>query len=173
MLKNRLIIMPTQGSVDPIDAALLRSLIQAPDASTIRLAEYIGVSRNTVHAHLKRWQQAAALLGFDRRINPEFLGYPLRAYVFTRVEQRSLSTVVAALGGIPEVVAVDGLSGEDDLQIHVLARDADDLYRIAGRILDVRGVERTRTSLVMRELIEFRLEQLLTNVDVSNPGPLK
>jgi len=31
-----------------------------------------------------------------------------------------------------------------------VARDADDLYRIAGQILDLDGVEKTTTGLVMR-----------------------
>ena len=54
-----------------------------------------------------------------------------------------------------------GLKRDDDLIVHVVARDADDLYRIAGQILDIDGVERTRTSLVMRELVERRVAQLL------------
>jgi len=47
-------------------------------------------------------------------------------------------------------VEVKRLSGAVDPLIAVVARGADDLYRIAGRILDIRGVRRIRTSLVMR-----------------------
>jgi Lrp/AsnC ligand binding domain len=47
-------------------------------------------------------------------------------------------------------VEVKGLSGTVDPLIEVVAREADGLYRIAGRILDIRGVRRIRTSLVMR-----------------------
>ena len=43
-----------------------------------------------------------------------------------------------------------GLSGTVDPLIEVVAREADGLYHIAGRILDIRGVRRIRTSLVMR-----------------------
>lgn len=46
-----------------------------------------------------------------------------------------------------------GFSGGADLLIQVVARDADDLYRIAGQVLSIRGVRRTNTSLVMRELV--------------------
>ena len=54
-----------------------------------------------------------------------------------------------------------GLSGVTDLLVHIAARDADDLYRIAGLILDVDGVEKTTTGLVMRTLVEYRLTPLL------------
>jgi DNA-binding Lrp family transcriptional regulator len=146
---------------DQIDALLLRAIAANPRAATVALADQIGASRNTVQARLQRWDRSGAILSFDRRIDPAFLGYPLRAFVLTRVKQRLLDEVSHALVGIPEVVEVLGLSGDTDLVIQVVARDAEDLYRIAGRILSVDGVRRTRTSLVMRELLDYRLAQLL------------
>ncbi|WP_030985208.1 Lrp/AsnC ligand binding domain-containing protein, partial [Streptomyces sp. NRRL WC-3744] len=56
---------------------------------------------------------------------------------------------------------VFGLSGETDLLVRVVATDAEDLYRIAGQILAVRGIERTTTALAMRELVTHRLTPLL------------
>jgi hypothetical protein len=43
----------------------------------------------------------------------------------------------------------------------VVAADADDLYRIAGQILAIPGVERTNSALVMRELVSYRIKPLL------------
>lgn len=62
-----------------------------------------------------------------------------------------------ALAGIAEVVEVFGLSGETDLLVRVVAADAEDLYRVAGSILDIPGIDRTTTSLAMRELVPHRL----------------
>ena len=45
--------------------------------------------------------------------------------------------------------------------VHTVAADADDLYRIAGQILAIPGVERTNTALVMRELVSYRITPLL------------
>ena len=153
--------MAVRQSFDSIDAALLRALIANSRAPIMGLADQIGVSRNTVQAHLSKLDAIGALRTFDRCVDPGFLGYPLRAYIWTRVEQRQLDAVSAELNDVPEVIAVDGLSGDDDLLVQVVARDADDLYRIAGQILSIDGVERTRTSLVMRELVEYRIAQLI------------
>lgn len=150
--------MPT---FDRTDADLLLSLIADPRSPTSGLAERVGISRNTAQARLQKWAAAGALRRFDRCISTDYLGYPLRAYVFTLVEQRKLDTVAKDLQRIDEVLAVEGLSGEDDLIIQVVARDADDMYRIAGRILSVSGVVRTRTALVMRDLVDYRVTQLL------------
>ena len=151
----------TKASADPIDARLLLALSRDPRATIVALAEQIGVARNTVQARLNKWSETDVLLPFERRIDPAFLGYPLRAFVLTRVQQRLLNDISAALAHVPEVVEVHGLSGDADLLIEVVAADADDLYRIAGQILDVRGVRRTSTSLVMRQLVDYRLTQLL------------
>ena len=102
-----------------------------------------------------------ALRSFERRIDPAILGYPLQAYILTNVTQRKLARVGAALDGIPEVLEVLGLSGVADLLIHVAVRDADDLYRVAGDILGIKGVKRTTTALVMREMVDYRITPLV------------
>jgi DNA-binding Lrp family transcriptional regulator len=56
------------------------------------------------------------------------------------------------------------LAGVTDLMVHVVAREADDLYRIAGQILDIDGVEQTTTSLVMRKLVDYRITPLLDDL---------
>jgi hypothetical protein len=45
-----------------------------------------------------------------------------------------------------------------------VAAGAEDLYRIAGQILAVPGVERTSTALVMRQLVDYRITPLLRRV---------
>ncbi|MDT0541985.1 MULTISPECIES: Lrp/AsnC family transcriptional regulator [Streptomyces] len=147
--------------VDAVDTRLLLALNDDPRATTVALAERVGLSRNTVQARLARLEQGGALAPFERRIEPRALGYPLTAFVTVQVTQRLLAEVAADLAAIPEVLQVFGLSGPVDLLVQVVARDADDLYRIAGRILDGPGVERTTTSLVMRELVGHRLTPLL------------
>lgn len=146
---------------DAIDARLMRALAADRRATTVALAERIGVSRNTVQARLVRWDETKVLTSFERTISPDSLGYPLRAFVLTNVKQRLLSDVAGALARVPEVVEVHGLSGVADLLIQVVARDADDLYRVAGHILGIKGVKRTNTALVMRDLVDYRLTPLI------------
>ncbi|MFC8448123.1 Lrp/AsnC family transcriptional regulator [Kitasatospora sp. NPDC057223] len=147
--------------IDPTDARLLIALSHTPRATTVALAEASGLSRNTVQARLSALERTGAVASFERRIDPAALGYPLAAVVTTRVAQRRLDEVARALAAIPEVVQADGLSGDTDLLVHVVAVDAEDLYRVAGHILEIPGVERTSTALVMRRLLPYRLAPLL------------
>ncbi|WP_206786847.1 Lrp/AsnC family transcriptional regulator [Amycolatopsis sp. MtRt-6] len=131
-------------TIDEIDARLLEALGDDPRATAVALAERLGLSRNTVQARLARLEQRGVLRSFERRIDPARLGYPLRAFVNAQVDQRRLAEIVVAV-------------------------DADDLYRIAGHILASPGVERTNISLVMRELVPYRLTPLLERVHSAQP----
>jgi DNA-binding Lrp family transcriptional regulator len=154
-------IVRNESRMDPTDARLLLALAERPRATAVALTEQTGLSRNTVQARLARLEQSGVLDSFERQIPPAMLGYPLTAYITTQVTQRRLDEVAAALADIPEVLQVHGVSGEIDLLVHVVAADADDLYRIAGQVLAVPGVERTNTALVMRELVNYRITPLL------------
>jgi DNA-binding Lrp family transcriptional regulator len=154
-------IVPSPHRIDTTDARLLLALVTQPRASAITLAGQAGLSRNTVQARLARLEERGVLSSFERQVPPAVLGYPLTAYITTQVTQRRLDEVAAALASIPEVLQVDGISGQTDLLVHAVAADADDLYRIAGQILAIPGVERTNTALVMRELVSYRITPLL------------
>jgi len=154
----RLTSMP---EVDATDARLLLALAEDPRASVMALSQRLGLARNTVQARLSRLESNDVLAPLDRRIRPEALGYRLGAYVTVTVMQRSLAEVSDALADIPEVIEVTGLSGVADLLVEVVARDADDLWRITEQLLAIQGVQRIDTALTMRRFVEHRLGPLL------------
>lgn len=153
--------MPNGDRVDATDARILLQLASQPRATTMALADEVGIARNTVHTRLARLERNGVLGSFERRVSPESVGYPLTAFVTAQVTQRELAEVATALDAIPEVLEVHGISGSFDLLIHVVAVDADDLYRIAGQILAIPGIERTNTALAMRQLVDYRITPLL------------
>jgi DNA-binding Lrp family transcriptional regulator len=125
------------------------------------LSQRLGLARNTVQARLARLEQSGALASFDRRVLPEALGYRLSAYVTVQVVQRSLAEVSGGLAQIPEVLEVIGLSGVADLLVRIVARDADDLWRITEQVLAIPGVQRIDTALALRRFVDHRVSQLL------------
>lgn len=147
-------------SVDATDARILRALAEDPRRTVVALAQELGLSRNTVQARLARLEQHA-FLPFDRRINPTALGYPLLAFITVHVQQRQLAEITDEIARIPEVLEGHGLTGTADLLLRVVAVDAEDLFRIHGKILAIEGVDRTDTALAMGELIPFRMDPLL------------
>ncbi|MEU3512505.1 Lrp/AsnC family transcriptional regulator [Streptomyces longwoodensis] len=158
--------MPNSARIDSADARLLLALAEHPRATAIALADRAGLSRNTVQSRLATFDRTNTLRSFEHCVSPAALGYPLTAFVTVQVLQQRLDEVGASLATIAEVLQVHGLSGDSDLLVHVVATDAEDLYRTAGRILDVTGVRRTTTALVMRQLVDYRITPLLEKAAV-------
>jgi DNA-binding Lrp family transcriptional regulator len=148
-------------TVDRTDARILTELELDPRATVMALAQRLSLSRNTVQARLARMESDGVLRGFGARVDPAALGYPIAAIVTVVVRQQMLSEVSDALAEVPEVLEVFGMTGPTDLLVRVVAPDADDLYRIAARILSMDGVDRTDTALVMRRLVDYRISPLL------------
>lgn len=148
-------------SYDTIDLALLRALIDEPRASNAALAERTGLSRNTVHARMRRMADSGAFLPFDRLISTVPLGYSLNAWITMKVHQPQLQRIAEELRAIPEVLQANGLAGPNDLQVYVACRDAHHLFEVDAAILAITGVERTETTLSVEELIPYRLHPLL------------
>ncbi|MFC9971165.1 Lrp/AsnC family transcriptional regulator [Spirillospora sp. NPDC127200] len=156
--------MRNDDLLDATDARLLLALADNPRATAIALAEQVGLSRNTVQARLAKLEERRGLGSFERRVSPASLGYPLTVFATVQVLQRRLGEVAAALTGIPEVIQVHSVSGPADLLVYAVAADTDDLYRIAGMILAIPGVERTNTSVVTREIVGYRVTPLLNRL---------
>src|SRR6478735_1851933 len=147
--------------LDRTDARMLLAMCDAPRATGVQLAAALGLARNTVAARLARWDEDRVLAPIDRCVPPRDLGYPLKAFITAVVDQHRLEDVIAALETVTQVTQVTGLSGVADLLIGVVATDADDLYRVAGLVLAVPGVERTTMSVAMHEVVAFRTRPLL------------
>ena len=150
--------------MDRTDARLLLALIRDPRATVMSLAGHLSLARNTVQSRMSGFDQRRVLGSFERRIEPQAIGYPLTALITVVVVQQRLDEVADSLSRIPEVLEVVGVSGAIDLLVRAAARDADDLYRIAGQVLATGGVERTETALIMRQLLDYRVAPLLHRI---------
>ncbi len=156
--------------MDRTDARLLLALIKDPRATVLALAGTLGLARNTVQSRISAFDQRQVLSSFERRIAPQAIGYPLTAFITVVVVQQRLDEVAESLSRIPEVLEIVGVSGATDLMVRAAARDADDLYRVAGQVLATGGVDRTETALVMRQLLDYRVAPLLQRV-ATDPRP--
>lgn len=154
-------ILISMSELDATDRRILSALEHDPRATVQALSQRLGLARGTVHARIERLQNAATLRAHSLRIDPTALGWPMRAKITVETDQELLNHMIADLEQIPEIIECLVVSGGSDLALEVVARDSDDIYRITQKILDCRGVIRTSTSIVLRELIERRQHQLL------------
>lgn len=148
-------------TLDRTDLEMLTALSEDPRITVVRLAERLGLSRNTIQARMARLDQSGVFLSYERAFSTESLGFPLHAFISIGVRQNEIPRITAELARIPEILQVHGLSGSIDLLAQVACRDARHLFDTDARILAVEGVERTETSLAMGELIPYRVAGLI------------
>jgi DNA-binding Lrp family transcriptional regulator len=158
---QRLIGLRIVGNLDRVDLELLTALAADPRATVVALADKLGLSRNTVQARMAKLDRAGAFLSYERALSAAVLGYPIEAFLNVTVHQAQLPQITAELERIPEVVQAHGMSGQVDLMVRVACRDTQHLFETDARILAIDGVERTETSLVMGEVIGYRVAPLM------------
>ncbi|MGW1272872.1 Lrp/AsnC family transcriptional regulator, partial [Streptomyces sp. NPDC002491] len=148
-------------NVDAVDARLLLALDADPQATTVALADRLGLARNTVQSRLKRLEESGHLKEPSRRVDPAALGYPLLALITLSISQRVGRPTREGILRIPEVVELLVTTGDADLLARVVARDTTDLHRITDRLLEVPGVVRSNTAIVLMELQPLSVRPLL------------
>ncbi len=148
-------------SPDRIDLELLAALAADHRATVVALAERLGLSRNTVQARMARLDRTGTFLSYERALSPAALGFPIEAFLNVVVHQAHLPRIRQELAEIPEIVQAHGMSGSVDLVVRVACRDTQHLFDTDARILAIEGVERTETSLVMGEVIGYRVSPLM------------
>jgi DNA-binding Lrp family transcriptional regulator len=142
--------------LDRIDERLIAALATFPRAGMIQLARTVGVARNTAQAHLDRLLAAGVITGFGPELDLRRVGYGVSAFVALEIAQGRSSDVDEHLLAIPELVEAYMTTGPSDLLCRVVARDNDHLGQVISRILEVPGISRTTTSLILATRIAPR-----------------
>jgi DNA-binding Lrp family transcriptional regulator len=147
--------------LDRSDRSLLQALESNPRSSVALLAEQVGLARGTVQHRLREFLGIRDLRLNSTRVRASAIGLPLRAVVTATILQSDRDQTMAGLAAIPEVVECLGVTGAYDLLCHVVARDTEHLQEISNSIRAIPGIQRTSTSVVLEEALEYRMAQLL------------
>lgn len=156
--------------MDSIDRQIIALLRINARQSFREIGERVGLSAPAVKRRVDRLEQSGAITGYGATVNPEALGWPIRAIVALFCEGRMSADEVGALAaGVPEVMAAYTIAGEGSAILHVLAADPKHLEHVLARLREAPGVLRTQTQVVLSTLFERPLE-LPTSADHGRPA---
>jgi DNA-binding Lrp family transcriptional regulator len=148
--------MPPNGSLDGLDARLVRALSESPRAGIMELARQLKVARGTIQARLDRLTARGVITGFGPDLDLPALGYGVLAFCTLEIKQGRLDDVVSHLREIPEVLEAHAITGPGDLHCRVVAPTNEELQHVINRILEVQGIDRSTTVIALSEQIGFR-----------------
>jgi DNA-binding Lrp family transcriptional regulator len=149
------------GSIDDLDARLISHLAHSPRAGVMDLARTLGVARGTAQARLDKLLARGVVTGFGPDIDPIALGYAVMAFTTLEIAQGRLADVVAHLGAIPEVLEAHAITGPGDVHTRLVARTNRHLQDVLNRVLEVKGINRATTQIVLSEQIASRVLPLV------------
>jgi Lrp/AsnC family leucine-responsive transcriptional regulator len=146
-------------SVDAVDRKLLDALRTNGRATFAELARVVGLSAPSVHERVGKLEAAGVITGYHATVAPESLGYSMSALIGVILSDNSdMDAVARALGDVPEVEDCWSVAGEESYVVKVRVPDIAALERMIGTLNAIKGVSRTRTTVVLSTKFEGRVQ---------------
>lgn len=150
---------------DAIDRRILSILQANARTSNAEIARLLEMAPSAILERIRKLEQRGVLLGYEGKIAPKTIGLGLTAFVFVRSDEPAgASSTGKALTGVPEILEVHHVAGEDCYLVKVRARDTDDLARILReRFAAIPQLRSTRTTIclgTLKETAQLPLSQL-------------
>ena len=159
------------GSIDRLDAALIKLLAAEPRIGVLETSRRLGVARGTVQARLDRLRDRGVISGYGPDVDPAALGYEVTAFITLEIRQAGGHDPVAErLAAIPEVLEVHTITGAGDMLCRVVARTNADLQRVLDAIVSTEGVVRSSTLISLATQVPYRVLPLVCAA-ASGTGP--
>ena len=140
-------------------------LSREPRVGMLEASRRLGVARGTVQARLDRLQARGVITGYGPDVSPAALDHGVMAFITLEIRQIGGHDPVAVrLAAIPEVLEAHTITGAGDMLCRVVGRTNADLQRVIDAIVDVPGVLRTSTVIVLDTPVPYRTLPLVQAV---------
>lgn len=151
--------------MDDVDRQLLAALLHDARASWAELGRVVGLSAPSVADRVTRLERDGVITGYHAAIDPAAVG--LGASALVGVYQREGADADKVVDQLREIEQVEDcwfVAGDEELVVRLRVTDVDALERALSRLRSVRGVSRTRTTVVLSSRWEGRFP-------LPSPGP--
>ena len=148
-----------QFSLDGIDKAILRVLMENARTPVQEIARQLDLSGTAVHQRLKKLEDANLINGSYLKLNPASLGYSTTAYIGVYLDKAMRNPeAVAQLKKITEVVECHYTTGNWSILIKILCKNNEHLMQLLNhKIQSIEGVSRTETFISLHQQIDRQI----------------
>ena len=146
------------AALDPIDRQILRFLREDGRMSHAAIAKEVGLSGPAVHERVRKLEQRGVIAGYTVMLDPEALGKPHVAFALVTLSEGNEfaadDPIVARICDEPDVLEFHRIAGQDCYLIKIRSATNKDLEKLLRRIRSIRGVARSRTTIVLSTELE-------------------
>ena len=130
--------------LDHIDAKILNLLRENARMPLKEIAEHVFLSSPAVSARIERLEKEGYITGYQVKLNPALLGYPIKAFINLEVEP---------VEKVHNVVECNCVTGDYSMLIEGLFVSTIELDQFIG---ELQHFGRTRTQIVFSTSVEHR-----------------
>jgi len=142
--------------LDSLDRQLLTYLQSGARVPTAELARRLDLSGPGLQKRLRKLESQGVIRGYATVINREAVGLDLLCFIHVTLAHHRPNSVrqfPERIKGMPEVLECHFLTGEFDYLLKVVVANHDHLQKfLFGKLMKAGGVDRTRTSIVVKEV---------------------
>ena len=138
------------GELDELDLQLLDALQRNARSTFAELGSAVGLKPPAVHERVKRLEGRGYVRGYSAQLDTRLLGLELLAFVscFTTPDC-DYASFTQTLSEFSEVSEVHSVAGEEAFILKVMTRSTAHLDDLLSRLKSVRGMARTKTTMVL------------------------
>ena len=148
--------MARRPPLDDLDRRLLAQLQGDARITSVELARRLKLSAPGLQKRVRKLEQRGVIKGYATLVNRQAVGLDLLCFVQVLLAHHrpgSVERFPARIGRLPEVLECYYLTGEIDYLLKVVVANHDDLERfLFEKLMKIDGVDRVRTSIVLKEL---------------------
>jgi len=149
--------------MDAVDRKLIQALRENGRASYAELGRLVGLSGPSVTDRINRLEQAGVITGYRATVAPAALGLGATALIGIQLSDAADHEEVGQLmRSLAEIEDCWFIAGDDSYMLKVRVADVDGLEHTIRRLSGLRGVARTRTTVVLSTKWENRVGELPT-----------
>ncbi len=147
--------------MDAVDRQLIQALRDNGRASYAELGRLVGLSGPSVTDRINRLEQAGVITGYRATVAPAALGLGATALIGIQLSDAADHEDVAVrMRDLEEIEDCWFIAGDDSFMLKVRVADVDGLENTIRRLSGLRGVARTRTTVVLSTKWESRVGEL-------------
>lgn len=146
------------AGLDRTDRRILRLLREDGRMPLAAIAKAVGLSGPAVHDRVRKLEQRGIIAGYTAVLDPIALDRSHVAFVMVTLSEGNEfaadDPIVARICEEPDVLEFHRIAGEDCYLIKVRTATNKDLEQLLRRIRRIRGVARSRTTIVLSTELE-------------------
>ncbi len=138
--------------IDSLNNRILQCLQEDARQSNTAIAKKVGVSSPAVGERIRKMEDAGILQGYKAIVNPEAMGYQLKAIITIRAFMGKLKPFLENVKKWEEVVNCYRITGNENIVMEVVLRNQKHLEELIDRVITY---GESKTQIVLSHVVSY------------------